>query len=134
MKIIEKQCADMLVALAAAKKEPSLRMKRNDMKPGTDICVLVDATTGDFVDKERVDPMDPKTWPFVVMLFGSDIAAHQRRVKKGDKSSIPICSRFYAWDPFGPPPTTHMIYVGDDIPPSTALVKVAERQTSLKAV
>lgn len=143
--IIEKKCADMLRAFAAARNDPSLRMKRNDVVMGVDICVAVDAETGDFADKEGVVPDDPKTWPFVVMLFGSDQQrAHDRlkeraeREKRGEETEksriLSTCSRFYVWDPFAPSPESNMVPVGETLRPGVALVKVAERQTSLKAV
>lgn len=124
----------MLAALAAAKKDSSLRLNWQQAKMGVDVYVAVDGD-GEIIGDESVNPKDPKTWPCVVMLFGSDIAVAEQRVKDGANpmSVPPCCSRVYAWDPFNPPKLPRLMLVGTELRPGASFVKVAERQVHLPA-
>jgi len=121
----------MLEALAAAKTEPHrFLMRRKDVRMERDVCVPVDAN-GNIIGN-GVDSMNPKTWPCAVLLFVSALVDTRKRIFKRRKSrrsvlALTMCPRFYAWNPFNPP-TVHFELAGEDFPPGTFLVKVAERE------
>ncbi len=119
----------MLAALAAAQRNPSLRMNRNEVTMGRDICVPVDRE-GNIIG-DGVDPKDPKTWPCAVMFFGSAmaIASNRAKGKEGFERMIPsFGSRFYAWNPLLNPSIIRLTPVGEGASRDIFLVKVAERE------